>query len=324
MVTANEQAGRLLLRSSGVMIFLLLWEAAPRLEWLDPYFVPPLTVVIGEAGTLMKEGALPIHLLVSAWRSVVGLLVAVGFGVPAGLLLARRWRQLAEAVDPVLRVLSQVNPFTLFPLFLLFFGIGETAKVAVVAWVSAWPILFYTMTAAREVEPVQIRSAAAMGATPAELLCKVIIPASLPTAFVGIRIAASLTFYILVAAEMLGAGAGLGWLVHNSAMNYLIPRIYAGAICIVLLGFLLARSLLWLERLLFTWHRNDGGVVGCGATDRTPWRPGRRATIALALGLAWFVVIGGVRVQQINRQSAEVGSHNGHFGTPVDSGGSSY
>lgn len=324
MVVINERVNRFLLRSSGVLVFLGLWEAAPRLEWVDPYFVPPLSKALLEVLALLQEGSLPIHLLVSVWRAVVGLLVAVGIGFPAGLLLARRWRQPAEAVDPILRVLSQVNPFSLLPLFLLFFGIGETAKVAVVAWVSVWPILFYTMTAAREVEPVQTRSAAAMGATPGELLCKVIIPASLPTAFVGIRIAASLTFYILVAAEMLGAGAGLGWLVHNSAMNYLIPRIYAGAICIVLLGFLLARSLLWLERLLFTWQRNDGGVVDCGATDRTPWRPGRRATIALALGLTWFVVIGGVRVQQINRQSAEVGSHTGHFGTPVDSGGSSY
>jgi NitT/TauT family transport system permease protein len=314
----------ILLRSSGVLLFLLLWELAPRLDWVDPYFVPPLSVAMLELVTLLQEGSLPVHLMVSIWRALVGLLTALAIGFPLGHLLARRWRGVAEAIDPILRVLNQVNPFTLMPLFLLFFGIGELAKVAVVAWVSVWPILFYTITAARDVDPVQIRTAAAMGASSEELLFKVIIPGSLPTAFVGIRIAATLTFYILIAAEMLGAGAGLGWLVHNSAMNYLIPRIYAGAVCIILLGFLLNRSLLWLEQVLFVWRQDAVSLVGNCSYAAPPWRPGRTAATILVAALAVILVIGGFKVQQINRLAAEVGNHSGHFGTPVDSGGSSF
>ncbi len=325
MVTVNAQAGRLVLRSSGVILFLLLWELAPRLEWLDPYFVPPLSVVIGEAGTLLREGSLPIHLLVSVWRAIVGLLVAMAIGLPLGFLLASRFQQLAEAIDPMLRVLSQVNPFTLLPVFMLFFGIGETAKVAVVAWVSVWPILFYGMTAAREVDPVQIKSAASMGIGSTDMLLKVILPGALPTTFVGIRIAASLTFYILVAAEMLGAGAGLGWLVHNAAMNYLIPRIYAGAACIVVLGFVLNRFLLWLERVLFVWREEISILPGEAAVAVSPWRPGRYAARALVGGVLAVLLFGGIEVQRINREAAEPGGgHSHHFGTPVDSGGSSF
>jgi NitT/TauT family transport system permease protein len=326
MVSAvNDQIRTLLLRSSGVVIFLLLWELAPRLEWLDPYFVPPLTVVTGEAGTLLREGSLPIHLLVSVWRAIVGLLVATAVGLPLGFLLARRFQQLAEAIDPILRILSQVNPFTLLPVFMLFFGIGETAKVAVVGWVSLWPILFYSITAAREVDPVQIKTAASMGITPWDMLLKVIVPGALPTTFVGIRIAASLTFYILIAAEMLGAGAGLGWLVHNSAMNYLIPRIYAGAVCIVLLGFLLNRVLLWLERVLFVWREEIAIFPGEAAAAVSTWRPGRFAVRALAAVVVAVLLFGGIEVQRINREAANPsGSHSRHFGTPVDSGGSSY
>jgi NitT/TauT family transport system permease protein len=208
---------------------------------------------------------------------------------------------------------------------MLFFGIGETAKVAVVAWVSVWPILFYSITAAREVDPIQIKTAASMGIKPFDMLAKVIVPGALPTTFVGVRIAASLTFYILVAAEMLGAGAGLGWLVHNSAMNYLIPRIYAGALFIVLLGFLLNRSLLWLERVLFVWQEEVTLHPGAAATEQPPWRPGKRATTALAGGLLAVILVGGALVQWVNREAANPGGgHSRHFGTPVDSGGSSY
>jgi NitT/TauT family transport system permease protein len=325
VVAVNEQFRRCFLRSSGIIVFLVLWELAPRLGWVDPYFVPTLSAVFFEIFDLFNAGTMLIHLLVSIWRAVVGLLTALVVGLPLGFLLARRYQTFAEAIDPILRVLSQVNPFTLMPVFMLFFGLGETAKVAVIAWVSVWPILFYSITAAREVDPIQIKTAASMGISPMDMLFKVIVPGALPTTFVGIRIAASITFYILVAAEMLGAGAGLGWLVHNAAMNYLIPRIYAGATFIVILGFMLNRSLIWLEQVLFVWKEEVFILPGKAATTGTPWRPGRYLATALVGLLLTVVIFGGYAVQMIDKQSAELGGgHSGHFGTPVDSGGSSY
>ncbi len=322
---AGDTLRKLLLRSSGVIMFLLLWELAPRLGWVDPYFIPTLSTVFAEIMSLLLSGTLPIHLLVSLWRAVVGLLTALAIGLPLGFLLARRYQSLAEAVDPILRVFSQVNPFTLMPVFMLFFGLGETAKVAIIAWVSVWPILFYSITAAREVDPIQIKTARSMGINSVDMLFKVIVPGALPTTFVGIRIATSITFYILVAAEMLGAGTGLGWLVHNAAMNYIIPRIYAGAIFIVIIGFLLNRFMIWLERALFVWKEEVFFLPGADAAAIPPWRPGRQAATVLVGILLTLIVFGGFAVQVIGKQSSELGGdHSLHFGTPVDSGGSSY
>ncbi|WP_243375212.1 ABC transporter permease [Geotalea sp. SG265] len=301
-----------LLRSSGLTVFLLLWELAPRLEWIDPDFLPAFSTVMVEVCELFQEGALQIHLLVSIWRGVTGLLLALALGLPLGLVLGRYYRDLAETINPLLRVLSQVNPFTLLPVFILFFGIGETAKVAVVAWVCLWPVLFYTITASREVPLILVKTAVSMGASSEEMLLKVIVPAALPTIFVGIRIAACLTFYILVAAEMLGAGAGLGWLVHNSAMNYQIPRIYAGAAFIILLGFLLSRFLRYLERGLFPWQFEAMFQLS-GEPAQLAWRPRKAASIAFACTVLVALVIGGFQVDKINRASAQ-GGHTGHHG----------
>lgn len=323
MSTKRFTLRHFLLRWSGVAAFLLLWEIGPRLGWIDAYFLPPFSTIVVEIFHLFTDAYLSVHILVSVWRALVGLLIAVVIGIPLGILLGRVYPRTAEALSPVLRVLSQVNPFSLLPVFVLFFGIGETAKLAVVGWVSVWPVLFYTMTGTRTVDPVQEKSAVSMGISSGELILKVILPAALPTIFVGIRIAATITFYILVASEMLGASAGLGYLVHNAAMNYQIPRIYAGATFIVIFGYLLNRLLLCLGNLLFAWQENSSTTVSEDVVVSAPsWRPGRISAVIAGIAMLAIVLFGGLEVDKINKEASSIdpGSHSRHFGTPVDAG----
>jgi NitT/TauT family transport system permease protein len=323
MSTKRVSLQHFLLRWSGVAAFLLLWESAPRLGWVDGYFLPPFSTIVVEIFNLFADAYLSVHILVSVWRALVGLLIAVIIGIPFGVLLGRVYPKTAEALSPILRILSQVNPFSLLPVFVLFFGIGETAKLTVVAWVSIWPVLFYTMTGTRAVDPVQEKSAASMGISSVELIMKVILPAALPTIFVGIRIGATITFYILIAAEMMGASAGLGFLVHNAAMNYQIPRIYAGATFIVIFGYLLNRMLISIGNALFAWQENSSATVSAKATVSNPsWRPGRLSAIAAVIAVVAIVLFGGIEVDKVNKEASSIdpGSHSRHFGTPVDSG----
>jgi hypothetical protein len=127
-----------------------------------------------------------------------------------------------------------------------------------------------------------------MGVSRPEMLFKVILPASVPTIFVGIRIGASLTFFILIAAEMLGASSGLGWMVHNSAMNYLIPRIYASAFFIVVLGFLFNRFLLLIENSLFDRQESTSFSRDAGQAHAFVWRPGRSTLVLLRRYFCWY------------------------------------
>lgn len=306
-----------LLRWSGVTVFLLLWETAPRAGWVDPYFAPPFSAVLGALGRLAAEGTLASHLLVSAWRGLSGLAVAVAVGVPAGFLLGRRFLRAGEALEPLLRLLSQVNPFTLLPLFLLFFGIGETAKIAVIGWVSLWPILFYTATAARTVDPLLVKTARSLGVNGTELYRAVLLPGALPTLFTGVRIGSGLVFFMLVAAEMLGANAGVGWLVHNSAMNFQIPRLYAGAVAIIFLGYALNRGLITLEQGLFAWREAPAEAVS-GRPVRPVLRPGKGGAAVAAALLALLFVAGGWEVRRVNLAAVSGGhSHHGKHGLPT-------
>jgi NitT/TauT family transport system permease protein len=239
------------LRWSAVVGIALLWEAASRSHWIDPVFAPPLSIVLLTIGRLFVSGALLTHIGISSLRALLGLTLALLVGVPSGVLLGYVAPRLHAVVAPLLRVLSQVNPFSLMPVFLLFFGSGELVKITTVGWVALWPIVFYTVTAVTTVEPALTKAGRAMALSPFELVTKVILPAAVPTLFVGLRIAGGLVFFMLVAAEMLGTNGGLGWLVHNSAMNYRIPGIYAGALVVTVLGYALHLGLLALERRVF-------------------------------------------------------------------------
>lgn len=325
MSIATSGINRFLIRSSGVVVFLALWETAARLKWVDAYFLPPLSSVLAEIPRLLVDGELVGNLAISSVRGVGGLLLALVVGLPLGFILGRWLVPVAEAIDPFLRVLSQVNPFLLMMAFTLFFGYGETAKFALIAWVSLWPVLFYTITGVRNVDPLHLKAAASMGISDGELLAKVIIPSALPTVFVGIRISAGLTFFILIAVEMLNAISGLGWLVHNSAMNFEIPKMYAGAVVIVVTGFLLNRFLMATERNLFSWKEGVTFLTKEPAGGRrVSWRPRPAAAVAFASVLLLFLAAGSYEIHKTNtRRAAELagpeeGTHARHLGSSVD------
>jgi NitT/TauT family transport system permease protein len=314
-----------MLRSSGIVIFLILWETASRLHWVDAYFLPPFSVVVAEIGRLVADGSLISNLAISSVRALGGLTIALLLGLPAGFLLGRWFTGLASALDPLLRIMSQVNPFLVLMAFTLMIGYGEKAKFAVIAWVSVWPVLFYTTTAVRNVDPAQIKIARSLGISGQQLLTTILIPSALPTIFTGIRISAGITFFILVAVEMLNATSGLGWFEHNSAMNFEIPSMYAGATIIVVLGFLLNRFLIALEKGLFSWKSPDLVV---SRTKPAPaahpvWRPNLAGGFTAAALLLVALLAGGYELRKVNAErvkelAGEVeGKHARHMGSEV-------
>ena len=302
---------RIALGWSGVVSFALLWELSGRLGWVDRAFVPPLTEVVGTIGQMTSNGTMISHVLVSTFRAVLGFVFAIAIGLPLGILLGYRAPLAYAIVEPLLRVLSQVNPFSLMPVFLLFFGSGEMVKLAAVAWVALWPIVFYTVTAMSTIDTSLLKTARAMAAAPATLLWRVALPAAIPTVFVGIRIASSLVFFVLVGAEMLGTTGGLGWLVHNSAMNYQIRGIYAGALLVILLGYGLHTGLVAIETRLFA---REGPLFDAFARDRRPILKPLRPIHALSLGLALLTIValGGIEVWRLRAhdRTGTVGSRS--------------
>jgi NitT/TauT family transport system permease protein len=243
---------RLLSRSAAILSILALWEVAPRIGLVERAFLPPLSEVLETGWELVRNGQLASHIGASLSRSLVGFGAAIVFGVPLGLAIgSSRW--VSDFLNPLLETLRNTAALALLPVFILLLGIGESSKIAIVLYACSWSILLNTISGVRNVDPLLIKSARTMGLSRVALMRKVILPASLPTIFVGIRLAGASSLLVLVAAEMVGAKAGLGYLIQYSQYNFQIPHMYVGIITTTLLGLTFAKGLLWLEQRFTSW-----------------------------------------------------------------------
>ena len=249
-----RSAGRWAERGIGIVLFLLLWEALPRLGIVSDAYLSPPSAVLASIGQLLDNGQLWRHVAASLQRSLWGLVLASSAGVVLGLLIGG-FKRLAAIVDPVLQLFRQTSAFALFPVFILFLGIGELSKVAIIFWASFWPVLLSTVSGVKQVDRLLVNSALSMGASRRFIFFKVVLPASLPSIFTGVRLAGAYSITALVAAEMIGAHSGLGFLTLNSQETFQIPTMYAGILMLAVLGLLLNYLLALLERRLLRWRR---------------------------------------------------------------------
>ncbi|MEV7508267.1 ABC transporter permease [Streptomyces sp. NPDC091201] len=241
------------LRSVAVLALLALWEAAPRLGLADPTFLPPVSEVAVAWWELLGNGQLGQHTWASLVRSFGGFGIAVAVAVPLGLLIGW-YRPVAVLLGPLLEVFRNTAALALLPVFVLLLGIGETSKVSIVVYACVWPILLNTISAVGNADPTLVRLARSMDLSTPRLFQKVILPASVPAIFTGIRLAGAVSILVLVAAEMIGAKAGLGYLINASQFNFAIPQMYAGIITISAIGVAFNQLLVTIERRLSTWR----------------------------------------------------------------------
>lgn len=236
-----------------IALFLLLWQLAPTLGLVDEVFLPPFSVVAQAFADLVASGEMWTHISASLNRSLAGYSLALVAGIPVGIAIAW-YKPVADFLNPILELFRNTAALALLPVFLLILGIGETSKVAIVVYASFFPILLNTITGVRTVDPLLVKSAASLGFSPLRLFQKVILPAALPSIFTGLRMAAASSILVLLAAEMFGARAGLGYLITAAQQNFAIPNMYAGILAISLLGLAFNGLLVALERRLSRWR----------------------------------------------------------------------
>jgi NitT/TauT family transport system permease protein len=239
-------------RSLLVLALLALWEVVPRLGLADPAFLPPFSDVIAAGWQLAQSGELYDDVAASLLRALSGFLISVVFIVPLGLAVGW-YARLGDLLNQIIEVCRNTAPLALLPVFILLLGIGELSKITMVIYSCAWPLLLNTIAAVKQVDPLLVKSARTMGASPQQLFRKVILPAALPTIFVGVRLASASAMLVLVASEMVGAKAGLGYLIIYSQYSFLIPQMYFGILGITVIGLTFNAVLEALERRLMRW-----------------------------------------------------------------------
>lgn len=239
--------------TAGLVALALVWEFAPRLGLVDAYSIPPLHVVLQEWWSMVLDGELWRHVSASLQRSVIGFALAIGIAIPLGAAIAW-YRPVREFFTPSLELFRNTAALAILPVFILLLGLGETSKIAIVLYACFFPILLSTIAGVASVDPQLLRSARVLGLSPVQTFRKVAFPAAVPTIFTGIRISGAAAILVLIAAEMIGADAGLGFLINYAQFNFLIPKMYAAILTTSLIGVAVNYGLVALERRFSQWR----------------------------------------------------------------------
>ncbi|MFD2611323.1 ABC transporter permease [Paenibacillus gansuensis] len=252
-------AGAFFIFRNGIAIaaFLLLWELAPKAGWTESTFLPPFSAIVETWWRMLLSGDLQDHAAASLTRSFGGFALAIAVSIPIGLAIGW-WKGVSDLLNPLLELFRNTAALAILPVFILLLGLGETSKIAIVFYACAFPLLLNTISGVRNVDPLLIKSARSMGLSPVALFRKVILPASIPTIFVGVRQSAAASILVLVAAEMVGAKEGLGYLIQYAQFSFQIKEMYAGILTISLIGLALNYTLVFAERKLTAWKQGFG------------------------------------------------------------------
>ncbi|MDR3289559.1 MAG: ABC transporter permease [Peptococcaceae bacterium] len=250
-----KKSGNFAFSSLSILLFILVWEIAGRTGLINAKFLPPFSTVVVSLWELAKSGVLLAHIKISLERALVGYILGVAFAVPLGIAIGT-FRRLEQFLNPLLQLFRNMSVLALLPVFVLFFGIGEVSKVGVIFWGVLWNVLLNTVSGVKNVDQVIIKGARAIGTSRIRLFATVILPGALPHIFSGMRISATTSIVILIAAEMLGASKGLGYALYFYQANMMIPRMYSVIIIMAVLGVVLNFILEAIERHNFRWRDN--------------------------------------------------------------------
>ena len=235
------------------MIVLLGWQAGGDFGWIDPDVLPaPVAVALAGWHSLLS-GELLRNVEISAWRAAVGFAIGGGIGFILGLL--NGLSGLAEKLtDTTLQMVRNIPHLALIPLVILWFGIGEEAKVFLVALGVFFPIYVNTLHGVRSVDPQLIEMARAYGMSRATLVRRVVLPGALPSIFVGLRYGLGITWLTLIVAETIAASSGIGYMAMNAREFMLVDVVMFAILIYAVLGKLADSTVRVLERICLAWN----------------------------------------------------------------------
>lgn len=249
---------QLTLSLSTLVVLLAVWWAVAAQQWVSPLFLPPpgqvlekLITIAGPQGFM--DATLWQHLGASLMRILVALLAAVIIGVPVGIAMGLS-PTVRGILDPLIELYRPVPPLAYLPLMVIWFGIGETSKILLIYLAIFAPVAMSALAGVKSAQQVRIRAAQSLGASRAQILLFVILPGALPEILTGLRIGLGVGWSTLVAAELIAATRGLGFMVQSAGEFLATDVVLAGIAVIAAIAFGLELGLRALQRGLTPWH----------------------------------------------------------------------
>ncbi len=244
-------------RAIAMLSALALWAVVAHgnawLEVVNPVLLPTPVEVGRVAVDLTRSGELARHFVTSLGRIAQGFglaaVAALGLGLLVGLCVPLRLM-----TEPVIEFVRPIPPLAFLPMFLVWFGLGEASKVAFIGYTTFFPMFVAMAASVLRVDVVLLRAAASLGASRADLVRRVMLPAALPGIVVALRLGVGLALFVIVGAEFMGADAGLGHLIMEGRTFFNPAQIVMGALVLGLLGSVINTLLLAAERRLLRWR----------------------------------------------------------------------
>ena len=241
------------LRAASLVALVAVWEGFARLGWVPVLFLPSPVGVLQEAADMIRSGELFVHVGASLHRLLLGFVLGGALGVIVGVGVG--FFAAAEAVGtPIIAATFPIPKIALLPLLILWLGLGEPSKIAVIALGVFFPMAINTFAGVRQADPLLVRAAVAFGAKRWSVIRKVILPSALPMIFAGLRLGAGTALLLLVAAEMIAVESGIGFLVLNAGNLMQTTKLMVGIVVLSLLGVLSHWGLGRLERATIPWR----------------------------------------------------------------------
>jgi taurine transport system permease protein len=239
------------------IVLLTLWWAVTASEWIEPLFLPPPSAVLQKAWLLATQGYMEStlwqHLAASLERIGLALVASVLTAIPVGIAIGHN-RIARGILDPLIEFYRPIPPLAYLPLIVIWCGIGELSKVLLIYLAIFAPIAIATANGVRTVDPTKLRAAQSLGATRSQLIRHVILPNALPDILTGVRIGLGVGWSTLVAAELIAATSGLGFMVQSAAQFLVTDVVVLGIFVIALIAFAMEMGLRALQRKLVPWH----------------------------------------------------------------------
>jgi taurine transport system permease protein len=245
------------LTAATVVGLLCLWTLLSHYNLVNPLFLPPPEAVwksfvevttAGYQGQLLHQ-----HMAASLGRIFAGYFAACLLGIPLGLLMGLS-SQVKAVFDPIVEFYRPLPPLALYTLLVMWLGIGDTSKIALLFLAALPPLSISAMQAARSIDIGQVRAAQMLGATQAQLFRHVFLPSCLPGICTGMRISLGFTYTVLVASEIVAATAGMGWMIWDASKFLLSDVVIMGLFVLGLTGLALDWCIRQLERFITPWR----------------------------------------------------------------------
>jgi NitT/TauT family transport system permease protein len=249
-----DQRDRLISYLSPVLL-LLVWEALVRLGLLTVIFFPTPSSVVVRFVSMAAGKELWEAIGVSLLRVFGGFLLGAVPGVAAGLTMGL-WRPVRAALEPIIAAWYPIPKIALLPLIMLLFGIGEGSKMVTIAIGVFFMVQANSMAGVINIERTYLDVARNFGASRRDFYLTIALPGALPLVITGLKLGMGMALLLIVAAEMIGAKSGIGYMIWTGYQTFDIERMFVGLMLMSLLGFLFSVGLDALERVVVPWKRS--------------------------------------------------------------------